>query len=105
MAHTLLILAVLATVAGLLYNPIALRAKVLGATRPLSGFKNIHGEELRVIPNTLICEDLHLHKESGLLYTACEGSYEDRFKWFPPYVVPALESPNHLFLSFSIYFF
>jgi hypothetical protein len=97
MAYTLLTLAVLAAIAGLLYNPIALRAEVLGATRPLSSFKNIHGEELRIIPDTLICEDLHLHKESGLLFTACEGNYEDRFKWFPPYVASALESPIHLF--------
>ncbi|KAK6712303.1 hypothetical protein SNK05_006758 [Fusarium graminearum] len=35
------------------------------------------------IADTMLCEDLHLHKSSGLLYTACEDSYESRFSWFP----------------------
>ncbi|RGP64329.1 serum paraoxonase arylesterase 2 [Fusarium longipes] len=35
------------------------------------------------IEDTMLCEDLHLYKPSGLLYTACEDSYESRFSWFP----------------------
>ncbi|KAL4732166.1 hypothetical protein ACLX1H_001174 [Fusarium chlamydosporum] len=35
------------------------------------------------IQDTMLCEDLHLHKSSGMLFTACEDSYEPRFSWFP----------------------
>lgn len=40
--------------------------------------------EIRTIPNTRHCEDLHHHLKSGLLFTACEGEASPRFDWFPP---------------------
>ncbi|MCJ1478612.1 hypothetical protein MMC13_007293 [Lambiella insularis] len=74
---------ILTVLAGLLYNPIKLRAEVLGFLRP-SSVEDIHGEGLRIIPNTVQCEDLHHHLPSGLLFTACQGQAEARYSWFPP---------------------
>ncbi|MCJ1282967.1 hypothetical protein MMC26_002294 [Xylographa opegraphella] len=73
----------LAALAALLYNPIKLRAEVLGYTRSQASIRNIHGEDLRVIPNTVQCEDLHYHLPSGLLFAACQGRSAERFSWFP----------------------
>ena len=84
---TTVLLAALVSLAAVLYNPIALRVKVLGVSRGFGTIANIHGEELRVIPDTLYCEDLHHHLPSGLLFGASEDNADDRWKWFPPYVV------------------
>lgn len=51
------------------------------------------------IPDTPYCEDLHHHLASGLLFTACEGSWEARHSWFPPLsilddVSKAVETPG-----------
>ncbi|MCJ1289943.1 hypothetical protein MMC34_001477 [Xylographa carneopallida] len=73
----------LATLIALLYNPIKLRAVVLGYTRSQASIENIHGADLRVIPNTVQCEDLHHHLPSGLLFAACQGRSAERFLWFP----------------------
>ncbi|MCJ1405775.1 hypothetical protein MMC11_009005 [Xylographa trunciseda] len=73
----------LAAVGALLYNPIKLRAEVLGFTRSQASIQNIHGEGLKVIPNTVQCEDLHHHLPSGLLFAACQGRPAERFLWFP----------------------
>lgn len=80
--------AVLASFAVLLYKPVTLRIEVLGLTRPLNKIGNVHGEDFRLIPNTLYCEDLHYHKSSGLLFSASEEKPENRLKWFPPFVEP-----------------
>ena len=40
--------------------------------------------EVRKIPHTKHCEDVHLHAASNLLFTACEGHDSQRFAWFPP---------------------
>lgn len=69
--------------AALLYNPIKLRAEVLGFLRPKS-VDDIHGEGLKIIPNTVQCEDLHHHLPSGLLFAACQGQATARYSWFPP---------------------
>ena len=74
----------LAAIGGLLYNPLKLRAEVLGLTRPYSSIKNIHGEGLKIIPDTVQCEDLHHHVPSGQLFAACQGKAAERFLWFPP---------------------
>ncbi|MCJ1320143.1 hypothetical protein MMC15_005481 [Xylographa vitiligo] len=73
----------LAALAALLYNPIKLRVVVLGFTRSQASIQNIHGEELKVIPNTVQCEDLHHHLPSGLLFAGCQGRSAERFLWFP----------------------
>ena len=67
--------------------PIRIKYTVVGFSRPRDQIKNIHGEQLKHIPDTPLCEDLHLHELSGLLFTAC-GSVDQgldiRRNWFPP---------------------
>jgi hypothetical protein len=62
-------------------------------SRPSDALGNTHahayrqGEstaEVKLVPGTTYCEDLHLHERSGLLVTACEGEQQDRRGWFPP---------------------
>lgn len=67
-----------------MHNPLTLRMEVLGLRRPQSSIANIHGEDLRVIPNTHYCEDLHYHSPSNLLFAASEPNIENRWIWFPP---------------------
>ncbi|MCJ1394701.1 hypothetical protein MMC18_007581 [Xylographa bjoerkii] len=74
----------LAAFAALLYSPIKLRAEVLGFTRSQASIQNIHGEGLKIISNTVQCEDVHHHIQSGLLFAACQGHSAERFSWFPP---------------------
>ncbi|KAF9771231.1 hypothetical protein IL306_011149 [Fusarium sp. DS 682] len=64
----------------LLGRPINRATTVLGFFRT-PGNTIINDADLVTVDDTMICEDLHLH--SGLLYTACEDSYEPRFSWFP----------------------
>lgn len=75
---------VLLSFVALLYKPVALRVEVLGLTRPLDKIQNIHGDDFRLIPDTLYCEDLHYHEHSNLLFGASEERPETRWKWFPP---------------------
>ena len=82
--------AVLLSFAALLYKPVTLRVEVLGFTRPLDKLRNIHGEDFRIISDSLYCEDLHYHEPSGLLFGASEEKPESRFEWFPPYVQRAV---------------
>jgi hypothetical protein len=63
---------------------LSLRLTVLGFSRSLDSIQNIHGEEVRTISDTIHCEDLHYHKPSNLLFTACEDNSTSRFSWFPP---------------------
>jgi hypothetical protein len=56
------------------FGPLTQRLAVLGVTRDIDSIINIHGEGFRVIPDTVQCEDLHLHEASGMLFTACQGS-------------------------------
>ena len=69
--------------AALLYQPVTLRMEVLGVNRPLDAIKNIHGKELRAIPDTLIMEDLHYHRPSNLLFGASEEHEQAHVKWDP----------------------
>ncbi|KAM3448959.1 hypothetical protein MY3296_007350 [Beauveria thailandica] len=39
------------------------------------------------VADTPYCEDLHHHLASGLLFTACEASWEARHSWFPPLAI------------------
>jgi len=80
------ILGILFVLIGLLYKPIELRFRVLGVTRSV---QNIHGEDLRIIPDTVHVEDLHYHEGSGLLFGASEENEQCHWKWWPPYVIPA----------------
>jgi hypothetical protein len=80
------------------YQPTRQRLVTLGLTRG-SVIENVHGLDggLRVIEDTRHCEDLH-HWETRngkpVLFTACEGKWSPRFKWFPPMTV--FEGPEEL---------
>ena len=78
--------AALTAAGGLLYNPLKLRAEVVGIFRPLQSIQNVHGEGLRLIPDTVQCEDVHHHLPSGLLFAACQDKKTEveRYSWFPP---------------------
>lgn len=77
----------LATVLGAgLVGPVKHRLLVFGVTRPT--VPNQHGtDELRIIPETIMCEDLHLEKTTGQLFTACQDDEQQHTKWFPPNLV------------------
>ena len=92
--------AALLSVVALFYKPIIVRIEVLGLTRPLDKIHNIHGQDLRTLPNTLHCEDLHYHEHSHLLFGASQENPDARWLWFPPYV-----EPHILVLIFSACFF
>ena len=73
----------MATIA-LVGQPLYQRAVTFGVTRPQSSFENIHGlQELKLIPDTVHCEDLHLHETSGLMFTACQDYAEQAYHWWP----------------------
>jgi hypothetical protein len=76
-----------------LFSPLTLRIKVLGVSRLFGHIKNIHGQDLEVIPQTLFTEDLHYHAPSGQLFGASESYEKTRNTWFPPYASP-LDSPK-----------
>ncbi|KAF4949190.1 hypothetical protein FSARC_13562 [Fusarium sarcochroum] len=79
---------------GLALSAITVGLGVLLA-RPISRFTTVMGvfrepantivaaEDFITIEDTAVCEDLHLHQHSGLLFAACDDSYEARFSWFP----------------------
>ena len=80
--------AALFSVVALFYKPISVRIEVLGLTRSLTKIHNIHGQDLRLLPDTLHCEDLHYHEHSHLLFSASQEKPDTRRLWFPPYVEP-----------------
>ena len=83
-ARTFIIGLVLA-LAAVLYKPVDQRITTLGFRRTLENIPTIHGHETKIIPNTLQCEDAHFHKDSGLIFAACQsGDLNDRYHWFPP---------------------
>ncbi|KAM0206830.1 hypothetical protein ACHAQI_008055 [Fusarium lateritium] len=66
----------------LLARPFNRVTTVLGAFRqPVNTI--VDDADFIAIDDTMLCEDIHLHSSSGLLFTACEDSYESRFSWFP----------------------
>lgn len=80
-----ILIAVIAAGWALFYRPIDHRLTVLGHHRAKDSFHAIHGSStLRAIPNTIHCEDLHHHRESNLLFTACQADTKARVAWFPP---------------------
>jgi hypothetical protein len=62
--------------------------KVIGVFRSsdFSAFQ-AQAENLVVIEDTVHCEDLHHHRESDLLFTACEDTQATRHAWFPPLAI------------------
>ncbi|KAM0538217.1 hypothetical protein ACHAO7_012262, partial [Fusarium culmorum] len=80
--RTLALSALAIGLAVLVARPINRFTTVLGVFRQPANTVVKDGDFV-TIADTMLCEDLHLHKSSGLLYTACEDSYESRFSWFP----------------------
>ncbi|KAL9126885.1 MAG: hypothetical protein Q9217_004143 [Psora testacea] len=78
------VLAISASFVAVVYEPITRRVRVLGISRPLDKIQNLHGEGLKIIPNTIACEDLHHHTPSGLLFGVAETDEQSRKNWFPP---------------------
>ncbi|KAI1339193.1 calcium-dependent phosphotriesterase [Xylariaceae sp. FL0016] len=77
-----------------LYGPVKQQATVMGLFRPLEGWENIHGIENRMIQDTVACEDVHYHAESGMLYTACQDDLITARGWMPG--AGALEHPENI---------
>lgn len=74
------------TLSSLYGPPIHQQLRVLGILSRDEPAGNVHGVDgqIRLIPGTIQCEDLHHHERSGLLFTACEGEGSARLGWFPP---------------------
>lgn len=86
-------LCTLALSVSLLYAPISQRLLTFGVTR--GAITNNPGvDDLRLIPNTVMCEDLHLEQSTQQLFTACQDDASQREQWFPPSMV--LNDPTSL---------
>ncbi|KAI1634766.1 serum paraoxonase/arylesterase [Biscogniauxia mediterranea] len=83
---------VLGALAAFLYAPLKQGAIVMGLTRPLASWVNVHGLENRVIEDTVACEDVHYHAPTGMLYLGCIGDLVKASGWFPG--ADALEHPE-----------
>lgn len=79
-------IALFATVAAFLFNPIVLRLRVLGVLRQWNGINNVYGAGLTAIPDLFGVEDLHYHEPTGVIFGLTEENIESRDRWFPPYV-------------------
>ena len=93
--------ALIVSFAAVLYKPVTLSLEVVGLTRPLHKIQNVHGEDVRLIPDTSYCEDLHHHSHSNLLFGASEEKSGSRWKWFPPFVESFI-LPSSYLLSIHI---
>lgn len=58
--------------------------RVMGVFRQPANTAVAANSDFVVIADTPLCEDLHFHAPSNLLFTACEGDEVSRFSWFPP---------------------
>ena len=79
-----LAVALFASIAAFLYNPLIARLRIGGAFRYWKGFENLHGEGMTAIPGLFGVEDLHFHEPSGIVFGLTEDNAESRGKWFPP---------------------
>ncbi|ROV93890.1 hypothetical protein VPNG_09503 [Cytospora leucostoma] len=70
-----------------IFTPLTRRIEVLGIGRLFQLIKNIHGEDLHIISDTVCTEDLHFHAPSGQLFGASEADKKTRQTWFPPLTI------------------
>jgi hypothetical protein len=78
----------LAAIGGVLYSPVKQRYTTLGLGRAADKIVNIHGvEPLKIIPNSIQCEDLHLETTTQKLFAACQETAKERSLWFPSLAV------------------
>ncbi len=79
-------IALFASIAAFLFNPIVLRLQIFGVLRQWKGMENFHGKGLTAIPDLFGVEDLHHHEPTGIIFGLTEENSESRSQWFPPYV-------------------
>lgn len=78
MRATFFVVALIALLGRALYE----RAQTVGAFRKPNTFHA--AGEIKVIPDTINAEDLHLDHASGLIFAAAHDKDGGRSKWFPP---------------------
>lgn len=76
--------ALFASIAVFIYNPILNRLQIFGITRYWTRIENLHAEGLTVIPDLFSVEDLHYHEPTGIVFGLTEENAETRKQWFPP---------------------
>ncbi|KAH8678380.1 hypothetical protein BX600DRAFT_532251 [Xylariales sp. PMI_506] len=80
-----LVLGLIAVLCAILYRPVANYALVQGYHRRPEQIEAYHGMELKIIPNSMQCEDMHLDSKSGLIFASCQlGDPLARYHWWPP---------------------
>jgi hypothetical protein len=82
---TYFIVTLLSALGAWVYPPVRHFTAVLGF-RPFDTSGIVHGVETQYISDTVACEDLEYHAQSGMLYTACVGDVEVARGWNPGYV-------------------
>ncbi|KAI1263485.1 serum paraoxonase/arylesterase family protein [Xylariaceae sp. FL1019] len=66
------------------YEPVRHTAAAIGLFRVLRGEADIiHGVETHPIPDTITCEDLEYHPQSGMIYAGCSGDLAATSGWMP----------------------
>ncbi|KAE8395377.1 serum paraoxonase/arylesterase family protein [Aspergillus alliaceus] len=82
---SLLNLAILTVLVATFYGPVHRQMTVLGVLRKATDEARLAEQQaFYKIEDTMHCEDLHFHRPSHKIFTACEDSVLPRFKWFPP---------------------
>ncbi|KAI5285330.1 hypothetical protein KEM55_000704, partial [Ascosphaera atra] len=76
-----------AIVLAVLFHPIYVQLQVLGIFRSPSRTTElaVPEQDVRFIPSTPFCEDIHYYPRANQVFTACDADAETtRFQWFPP---------------------
>ena len=81
-------IALFASIAAFVYNPLVARLRVFGIIRQWNGMENLHTEGLTAVPDLFGVEDLHYHEPTGIVFGVTEETAESRTRWFPAYVSP-----------------
>ncbi|KKA29783.1 hypothetical protein TD95_005189 [Thielaviopsis punctulata] len=77
--------ALIALILGIKVKPTVDRVlEVLGIGRLITPTVVSPAGDLKYIPDTIQCEDLHLYEKTGMIFTACQDGREGRLSWFPP---------------------
>ncbi|KAI5302998.1 hypothetical protein KEM56_000135 [Ascosphaera pollenicola] len=79
------ILTIAAILIALIAQPLYERIVVLGFFRtPVPTEIKDPETDVKKIPNTAFCEDVHYYHPGDVLFTSCEDDADVRFSWFPP---------------------
>lgn len=84
-SHYAIAWALLALILGIRVKPSVDRMfEVLGVGRTITPTVVSPADDLKYIPDTIQCEDLHYYEKTGIIFTACQDGREGRLSWFPP---------------------